>query len=266
MFLGQAKLVGETADRVQITFNETTGKLDTRQLYRAEDVVAPDGKKVRQITLDARDKNQIPTIIARERKRHGLSPLSEIDLAAAAANYTTRSVNNPVVQRSINVSFAYLRHAMIKIGYELAFLWLGESYLADPVAVELRTAICDPDIASTDSMVGYVGDAAGCDLFKFWVADESHHLAYGSVLPGMGITVCVRVFDLYAAGIVVSRDPGRYLTNGADQAKLRFFAIDAVNGHTIDTPFAEESRRLATAMTAYGRPPPFPDPLTPVAD
>ncbi|MPZ36318.1 MAG: HNH endonuclease [Rhodospirillales bacterium] len=266
MFLGQAKLVGETADRVQITFSEATGRLDTRQLYHAEDVVAPDGKKVREITLDARDKNQIPTIIARERKRHGVPPLSEKELAAAAANYTTRAVNNPVVQRSISVSFAYLRHAMIKVAYELAFLWLGESYLVDPVAVDLRTAICDPDIASTDNIAGYVGDAENCEVFKFWVPDEAHHLAYGSVLPGKGIAVSVRVFDIYAAGIVVSKVPGRYLTNVADQAKLRFLAIDAVSGRTIDTPFAEESRRLAAAMTAYGRLPPFPDPLTPLAD
>lgn len=87
-----------------------------------------------------------------------------------------------------------------------------------------------------------------------------------AALSGTGIAVCVRVFDIYATGIVVSRDPSRYLSNGADQAKLRFLAIDAVSGHTVDTPFVEESRRLATAMTAYGRPPPFLDPLTPVTD
>src|SRR5208283_287318 len=67
MFLGEAKLIGQTADRVQTTFNKATGTLDTRQLYHAVDVVMPDGKKSRQITLDARDKGQIPKIIQRER-------------------------------------------------------------------------------------------------------------------------------------------------------------------------------------------------------
>jgi len=51
----------------------------------------------------------------------------------------------------------------------------------------------------------------------------------------------------------VSKDPGLHLKNRTEDAKLRFLAIDAVSGRTINVPFAEESRRL--------RPPPFRDPL-----
>lgn len=266
MFLGQAKLIGQTADRVQTTFNKATGKLVTRQLYHAIDIVTRDGKKARQITIDARDKDQIPKIIQRERKRHGLPPLSDEELAADVATYTTTAIENPLVQISLSVSFVYLRHAMIKMAYELAFLWLGEAYLTDPLAIELRGAICNPDVASTDKLTGYIGEAETCDVFnKFWIPHEEHHLAYAAVVADKTITICVRIFDIYAAAVVVSTDPGRYVRSIVDQTKLRFLAIDSVSGRTINTTFNEESRRIASAMMTYGHLPPFPDPLIAVA-
>jgi hypothetical protein len=263
MFLGQAKLIGRTADRVQTTFNKATGKLDTRQLYHVVDVITPDGRKARQVTLDARDKDQLPKIMKRERKRHGLPPRSDEELAAAAANYTTTVVEHPLIQIQLSVSFAYLRHAMFKIAYELAFLWLGDVYLIDPLAQELRAAICHPDVASTDKLAGYIGEAENCDIFgKFWTPHEEHHLAYATNLMGSAIVIGVRVFDIYAAAIVVSYDPKRYLHGTADQMKLRFLAVDAITGRTIDTPFHVESSRLARLMSTRGYLPPFPDPLS----
>ena len=142
ILLGEHKVIGPAANRIRTTFNKATGKLDHRQLYHVADVVLPDGKKARQVTLDERDINQIPKIIQRERKRHGLPPLPKEGLAAAAKRFTITVVDNPLVQVTINVSFAFLRHAMMKIAYELAFLWLGEAYLDDPTARELRKAIC----------------------------------------------------------------------------------------------------------------------------
>lgn len=265
MFLGDAVLVGQTANRIQTTFNKATGKLETRQLYHAEDVVTQDGKKMRRITIDARDKDQIPKIIQRERKRHGLRLFSDEELAVAAGDYTTHSIEQPLVQRSLSFSFAYLRHAMMKIAYELAFLWLGETYLSDPLARELRAAICDPDIASTNNLTGYVGEAKACDAFKFWVPHEEHHLAFGTILAGKEIVICIRIFDIYAAAVVVSCDPGRYIGGRADHAKLRFLALDAASGKTVETTFHDESRRIAETMRIYRRLPPFSDPLTPLA-
>jgi hypothetical protein len=63
ILLGDQKLIGPAANRIRTTLNKVTGKLDIRQLYHAADAVLPDGKKVRQITIDARDRDQIPKII-----------------------------------------------------------------------------------------------------------------------------------------------------------------------------------------------------------
>jgi len=80
--LGDATLIGRDANRVQTSFNKATGRLHTKQLYHASDVVMPDGSKARQITIDESDKDKIPKIIQRERKRRGLPPLSEEMLKA----------------------------------------------------------------------------------------------------------------------------------------------------------------------------------------
>jgi hypothetical protein len=77
ILLGDQKLIGPAANRIQTRLNKATGKLDIRQLLHREEVVLPDGTKALHITLDERDKDQIPKIIRRERKRRGLPALSD---------------------------------------------------------------------------------------------------------------------------------------------------------------------------------------------
>ena len=260
---GVVSLVGSNGGWLRVTYDEATKKLDLRRLYQASDVVTPDGQKVREIIIDERDKDQIPKIIQRERKRHGLPPLSSEELAAQVSSYAANSIENPTVNMNIRVSFRYLRHAMFKIAYELAFLWLGETYLDDPLAVELRTAICSPDFASTDRFAGFIGDASQCEPFSHcWTPHQAHHLALSNVVAG-NVLIGVRIFDLYAAHVPVSREAARYFGDPAAlQTELRFLALDAVSGKIIDTTMAEETHRLVTMMLASGTfPPPAPDPL-----
>lgn len=178
LFLGDANLMGEAAGRIQTTFDKATGKLVHRRLHHAEDIILPNGLKARQITVDLTDKDQIPKIIQRERKRHGLSPLSDEQLAIEAQNFTVKTIEQPLVQMTIQASFAYLQHAILKIAYELAFLWLGETYLDDPLAVKLRAAIMSTDLASADAYVASTFDAKESGVFNnFWIPHEAHHLA-----------------------------------------------------------------------------------------
>ena len=257
---GEQTLVGEKANRIRTTWNRKTGKLDHKLHHHAEDIITADGKKARSVTIDARDKDQIPTIIQRERKRHGLPPLSEEMLAVEASKFTISTVDNLVIKTDISVSFAFLRHAVMKIAYELAFRWLGESYLDDQLAIELRQAILRNDLASTDSFIGYADWAEPCTAFQFWTPHRAHHLAYATVVAD-SVIVAARVFDIYAVAIFVSREAGRYVKNGADVAKLPFLAIDAASGKTIETTFGAERHRIACEMSKHGRTPPFPDPL-----
>ena len=170
LLLGTSTLADYPGQRVQTTFNAKTGKLDIRLLPYAVDVVTTDSSKARRVIVDKRDVDQLPKIIQRERKRHGVPPLSPEQVAAEIEKFSENAtvINNPRVLMERSYSFAYVRHAVLKIAYELAFLWLGETYLDDPAAVELRTAVCEPDPASTDRLAAWVGDADSCEVFRYW--------------------------------------------------------------------------------------------------
>lgn len=259
---GEARFVGEDGGRVRTEFDASAGRLVQRRLYDAREIVAPDGKKIRQITIDAKDKDQIPTIIQRERRRHGLPPLADAELAIAASNYTASTIEPVLIQKDININFAFLRHAMFKIAYELAFLWLGESYLDDRLAADLREAILSNDANSTDGLFGWADFAPGCSAFDtFWTPHQNHHLAYSNIVTNPNTTtneyaVAVRIFDIYAAVIPVSREPKH-----TDRSKCRFFAQDVTSGRMVHTLFAKEQHRLALKMSEMQNIPPFPDPL-----
>jgi hypothetical protein len=261
MFLGEGKMVGPDEHRVRTWFNRATGQLETEQLFHAKEYVREDGQADMRFTIDARHRADIPKILQRERSRRGLRPLTDEELAKIDQQLTINTVEQPVIKRSISVSFAYLRHAMLKIAYELAFLWLGEDYLCDPVAHLLRAAISDRDIASTDAIPGYINVAQGCPAFQNWSSDGSHHLAYALALPNRQIVVAVRIFDIYAAAVPVTSDAQRYLRSRSDREKLRFLAIDAPSGQTIDTSHDDEVRRMGGLMAQLRILPPVPDPL-----
>jgi hypothetical protein len=269
VLLGVSTIAGQAERRVQTKYDPTTGKLDHRLLHHAANVVLPDGRKVRQISIDARDRGQIPKIIQRERKRHGMPPLPPDELAIEVAKATQNvSTMSPIpIRKDLNISFAFLRHAMMKIAYELAFLWLGESYLDDPLAEQLRTAICAPDLASTDGIPGFVGEAKGCKPLEIWTPHPAHHLAYATTLLDRQVIVAVRIFDIQAAVLAVSNEPERHLKMPnhpvPTDPKLRFLVIDSAGGQMLDTTFAEEQQRLVRAGIAARRfpLPPLLDPL-----
>jgi len=269
-FLGMANLVGVEANQVHTAFNKSTGKLDLKQIPHKSETTLTSGETSVQITVDARDRGKLPKMIQRERTLRNLPPLPEEELANAVNNFAVNSVENPVVHITRAIDFKYLRHAMMKIAYELAFLWLGEAYLDDPKAALLREAICSADPSSTDHIDGYVGFATEDQfkIFQAWIPHEAHHLAYSWVLHQLDrVVIAIRVFDIYGAMITVSDEAGRYFQNAVDySAKQRLLAIDTVTKKTIDVSFGVEQRRIAEAMDKYKRYPPFHDPLSEIVE
>ncbi len=138
---------------------------------------------------------------------------------------------------------------MIKIAYELAFLWLGEDYIDDPSAADLRNAICSDDPSSMDKLPAYVADAEGFEAFKLWPASETEHLAYAFVGDD-GIAIAVRVFNIHAAFVWVTKETARFLSGQNTGQKLRFIRMDALSGKMLDIPVMDEFGRIAAEIVA----------------
>lgn len=251
MLTGNGELVDQPGQLIRSTFNKRTGKFDIRALHHAADVTLPNGQKVRQITMDLRDIDQLPKVINRERKRHSLPPLTPAQIAEEIekARATSSTVDNPTVRMNVRTKFAYLRHALMKIAYELAFLWLGESYLEDPTAVKLRQAVIDPDRESTDKIPGFVGDAQDCPTFTYWSDEVNSHIALAQTANGI-ISIAVRIFDIHAGLIKVTENASSYLTGPNVHNKLRFLRIDPLTRKLEDVPLIEETGRIAQAVIA----------------
>jgi hypothetical protein len=263
LLLGTHEVKDGQGRRVQVTPNKATGQIDVRAIHHATDVDLPDGGRARQILIDERDRDQLPKIIQRERKRHGLPPLSDVELAAEIAKFATNvtEVVNPEVNVQKTFRFEFVRHGLLKIVYELAFLWLGEAYLDDPHAAKIRAAVMADDPNSTDEIPGYMGLNEECDAFnRIWNPHPAHHLAYAIATP-THIRVCARVFDIYAAAVPVTENPWRYLGGANDMNKLRFMAMDAVSGTQHGTSFYEEVKRLNALMASKNNSSPCDDPL-----
>jgi hypothetical protein len=234
LLLGTHEVKDGQGRRVQVTPNKATGQIDVRAIHHATDVDLPDGGRARQILIDERDRDQLPKIIQRERKRHGLPPLSDVELAAEIAKFATNVTE--VVNPEVNV-------------------------LDDPHAAKIRAAVMADDPNSTDEIPGYMGLNEECDAFnRIWNPHPAHHLAYAIATP-THIRVCARVFDIYAAAVPVTENPWRYLGGANDMNKLRFMAMDAVSGTQHGTSFYEEVKRLNALMASKNNSSPCDDPL-----
>lgn len=249
LLLGVGRLAENPSIRVEVRFDECEQKIVTRTLHHASDAIMPDGSKARKIVVDEKDAGDLPKIIQRERERHGVPPLSVEALEAEVSRFrdNVTVINNPKVLFERSYSFAFVRHAMIKIAYELAFLWLGEDYINDPSAAELRDVIHSADPNSTDKLPAYVADAEGFEAFKLWPSNETEHLAY-AFAGDDGIAIAVRVFNIHAAFVWVTKDPTRYLSGRDAGQRLRFLCMDAITGQKRDVPMMDELARIAAAI------------------
>jgi hypothetical protein len=253
LLLGIATLAEYPEWRVQTTFNKTTGKIDTRMIPQVAELILPDGTKGAHIAVDARDADQIPKLIQRARKRQDLAPASSEQLAIDYEKLISSviNINNPKMVMKKSYDFSFVRHALVKIAYELAFLWLGETYLDDPSAADLRAAICSINPNSTDRLPVCTTDDA-FDAFYLWPENPTNHLAW-SWASDDGIAIALRVFNAHAAVVWVTKNPARYLSGLNAQSKLRFLSIDPANGDMIDVPVEVEWLRIASEIVSGKR-------------
>lgn len=193
-----------------------------------------------------------------------------------AAPENIRTTENPTLHVTMQVDSRRIPQALLKILYELAFIWLGENYIDDPRATVIRAAIVADDAASAEDILKYTGSPSEWPAISFWEQHRAHHLAFATDVAG-AIGICVRVFDIFAGSAVITDDPARYLSGRDPNSKIRFLVMDARDRRQHESSVREEQRRLAhehvmrhrTSSGGDGSSPgldwrePLPDPLGP---
>lgn len=245
LMLGTGILASDPSRRIRTILNPETGKLDSRVLYSASDVTLDDGTMARRIIIDERDAGRIGTIIQRERKRAGVSPLPDEELARQVAEFAAgiEVIDNPEVHVRIDVDTVAFRRGLLKIGYELACLWLGDAYLDDPTGATLRGVVLGRQDEEEAGVLAAVGFGADIPSLRFWAEDKDCHLAFNLAVAGR-MAVCVRVFDIFSAVIDVTGAAGRYAAHPFDPRVVRFVHIDPVSSSMRQSSFMDEICRI----------------------
>jgi hypothetical protein len=101
------------------------------------------------------------------------------------------------------------RPGLIKIAYELGVYWLGDNYLDDPKAIELRNFIIDPP-----ENYPFLGDLEIVESDKFSVWDvfnqpKKHHIALLQRVEH-AFVLKVRIFDVYEVTAVITENSDLY--------------------------------------------------------
>jgi len=196
------------------------------------------GTEVVQITIDARQVGEIEKIIWRVRGREGLPPLSDEEIQAQieAAKANMGRIDQPEVKFGLEVDIWNYHRAVFKIAYELAWLWLGDEYLDDPVAEQLRNMILKD---ARDGIKGKVQFGADMAPLAPWKGEPNVHIGFCSRV-GHTICISVRIFDSICGAVSVSEAADSYPAAGEGG----FVLIDPQTGVSRNTTLADELLRI----------------------
>jgi septum formation topological specificity factor MinE len=205
------------------------GKIEPRLIFRKERLVE-NGLEIDRITLDAREaRRRLPTILARDRKRQGLPPLAPAEMEEEIDRLveTRQPISNSTIRGQVAIDLEAPVRALVKIVYELAFLWLGEAYLDDPMGEILRKVILE---GADPTQAGVRGRcrAGLLDFLKPWSGEGDSHVAVATS-SDQAILISLKVFNAFSIALVVSLEAGRYRAEGP-RWPGRFLQIDTATG------------------------------------
>ena len=234
----QGTLASDPEKRIQLTTDPTTGTVVPKMMYHARRTEAEDGTSSVEITLDASDIEQVRTIVQRERRRAGQDPMPENEVQAlfAAIRQNMRTLEQPEVLYNLKVDNFHFQRAVCKIAYELACLWLGDEYLGDPVAAQLRNVILKGEEKAISGRIE-LGDALL--PLSIWRNEPNAHLAWGQQ-QGDTFIIAVRVFNAVSAILTVTKNVSAYPFPTQGQ----FLLMDLTDARSRRGTFAGELLRI----------------------
>lgn len=238
----QARMADDSAQKVELRADAKTDELVPYLFHKSTTEELADGTKIIRATIDASDTSEIGKIIQRTRRREGLPPLSDTELeaqiAAAIAGKQTRE--HPEIKLSFDVDIREYKRAVAKIAYELAWLWLGDDYLADPTAGALRKLILE---GIEEGITARIEFGADFDPFALWKGEGNAHIGIGSIL-GSQLSVSIRIFDSIAGAIIVSGAARTYCKSSSLTGEGLFVWNDPQTGRLTKGTLSNELLRM----------------------
>ena len=248
-------LATDPTQKMQLVKNRATGQLDPKMLYNRKTEILADKTIKHQITIDARGGiEEVRRILASEIRRSKkdnpnitVPTDAELERIAQVCVNNAQRVEGPVVRYELPIEVTKYRRGIFKIAYELAFLWLGEKYLDDPVAAKLRAVIIEGADPQAVGIHGHIEFGCSIEPLRPWANEADTHVAFNAVV-GRKIAICLKIFDEISAVIVVTDEPAKYCNDQFDQSVIRFISINAASGIERQSSYIDECGRIASEM------------------
>jgi len=232
--------VGQNGNHKVILRRKTTGELDARTI---PDVVfevqkLPGGFYVRneRCFIDARERDaNKEKIIEDALQKAGLTGDQQIQEAFEKFSSTlVEEQEQTIFQPVIAANMGGHQLGVLKIAYEMAWYWLGDSWLDDPQAAVMRSALR----GEAPLMQAALFDPASFFLDAYH--SKRNHLIF--VFEGKGrLMIVVRLLDVFAVGFVLTDTPKQYtmpatdvLINDAVAKEIQFTSLAEITGKTSD--------------------------------
>ena len=186
--------------------------------------------------------------IRRIRQREGLPPLpaDELERLASDAVANTETIEHPEVRVGLSLPLNGYPRALLKIAYELACTWLGDTYLGDPMAEVIRDAVLGRMEMEGSGVKGRTFLGSEVSALLPWTAHPDSHIAFTSTVQGC-ILVSLKVFDTFSASFVVSERAALYGPDTDNPELHRFLRIDTRTREKEETTLAEAFLELLRA-------------------
>lgn len=178
-----------------------------------------------QAVFDRSDINAAKKFLNKRLKEHGKPPLTpeqtEVFLAGGQMEIDNieievqhGSTTNPDAIARLALDTIRYNQGLLKIAYELAWYWLGEAFLDDPVAATIRECLAaDADAEDWEdlyfSKVDCQSRITGVQTDAHWPGSSDHHVAFIDEYGGH-LLVYIRIFDRIEAFVTVSHEPEKY--------------------------------------------------------
>jgi hypothetical protein len=234
----QGALAADPQKRIQTLVDPITGKIVPKMMYHKRLTKNEDGTESVQITLDESDIGALEKIVQRHRKSAGLDPLSDEEIQALVvdAQRNMRTLHQPEVVYSSKIDTFHYQRAICKISYELACLWLGDTYLNDPAAQPIRDFILKGEEGQIPGRIQLGGNMPPLSL---WQNEPKAHVAL-AMQQSDSIAIGVRVFDAVSGVVIVTNDARSY----PDLKDGRFLLMDLIGNASRNSTFTDEALRI----------------------
>jgi hypothetical protein len=181
-------------------------------------------------TADVSDQGRLRKIVNSYRKARGEHEYNEEEFEEIV---TKRSFGKAVVEKDIKS--AEYRKAILKIAYEMAFRWLGEDYLTDPTACNIRDWLNGVGVDQLEMNIE--PSSILPEVLKEWDAEEDAHIVL--IVGDKNNLVClIRIFNAFKGVVVISKNPSRY------EDFQSMFLLNPVHGSIREVNLNDELMRL----------------------